>query len=316
MNIQIIMNNYFKKNLVSVEDIKREDVDVLFNRADEMKRLVEEKGGDERLKNKILAALFYEPSSRTFSSFITAMQRLGGGFIPFNGMANTSVAKGETLEDTAKVFSTYADIIVFRHPEKGSSSQIARTSSVPVINAGDGIGEHPTQALLDTYTISKHFTSLNSLTIGMIGDLLNGRTVHSLAKLFVKLGIKNFIWVSPNLLKMPEEINNLVTRNGGKLVETEMLADVIGEMDVIYDTRVQKERFTDIAVYEKLKLACVINQDMMKKAKKTALLMHPLPRVGEISAEVDEDPRALYFREQIRNGLYVRMALLDLILNK
>lgn len=281
-----------------------------------MKKLVEKGGGDERLKEKVMAALFYEPSSRTFSSFITSMQRLGGAIIPLNDMGATSVAKGETLEDTARVFSSYADIIVIRHNQVGSSRIFSDNASVPVINAGDGIGEHPTQALLDVYTIKSHFGSLNNLTVGMIGDLLNGRTVHSLSKSLLEVGIRKFIWVSPKALRMPKIIIDRAKTSGADIRETEDLKKVMGDLDVIYDTRVQKERFTDIAEYERLKLAYIITPDIMKKAKKTAVLMHPLPRVGEISPQVDSDPRALYLREQMKNGMYIRMALLDLILRK
>lgn len=310
------MNNLYQKNLLSIDNLSKEDINTVFKKTDEMKALVEKDGADDRLKGKILAALFFEASSRTFTSFITAMQRLGGGFIPFNGMANTSIAKGETLKDTANVFSTYADIIVFRHPQVGSAQKVAEASQVPVINAGDGPGEHPTQALLDCYTISKHFNFFSSLTVGLVGDLLYGRTVHSLSKAFLKLGVKKFIFVSPDILRMPKKIGQRIKDKGGELIESCTLKDTISKMDVIYDTRVQKERFSDLALYEKLKHSFIIDAKLLKRAKKRAVLMHPLPRVGEIAEEVDKDRRALYFSEQIKNGLYVRMALLDLILRK
>ncbi len=188
-------NNFYRKSLVKVGFLTRDDIFYLFSKTDEMVSLVKKRGGDERLKGKIMAALFYEPSSRTFSSFITAMQRLGGGVIPLNGMRNTSVDKGETLEDTARVFSSYADIIVMRHNEIGSAEKIEKYATVPVINAGDGSGEHPTQALLDAYTISKHFAKFEDLTVGLVGDLLYGRTVHSLAQVLVRLGVKKFIFI-------------------------------------------------------------------------------------------------------------------------
>lgn len=311
-----MINNLFKKALVTVDTLELEDIKQIFLHADAMKKVVDDKGVTDNLKGKVLAALFYEPSSRTMASFITAMQRLGGGFIPLSGMTNTSVAKGETTEDTAKVFSSYADIIVIRHPEKGAAKRMAEGATVPVINAGDGIGEHPTQALLDSYTVSKHFPQFNNLTVGMVGDLLNGRTVHSLTKLLLKLGVKRFIWVSPKVLNMPEEIKQKVIKQKARFTEEERLTDVISKLDVIYDTRVQKERFSNLEEYEKLKLAYIITPEVMKKAKKTAILMHPLPRVGEISEAVDPDPRALYLREQMRNGMYVRMAVLDMILRK
>ena len=310
------MKTMYGKSLVTVDSLSLSDVDSLFQKADIMQKIVAEKGATDSLKGKVMAAVFYEPSSRTFSSFITSMQRLGGAIIPLNGMGATSVAKGETLEDTAKVFSSYADIIVIRHNQAGSARIFSDNATVPVVNAGDGIGEHPTQALLDVYTIKSHFGSFHNLTVGMIGDLLNGRTVHSLSKSLLKVGVRKFIWISPKALKMPKIIIDRAKTSGAHIRETEDLKKVIGDLDVIYATRVQKERFTDLAEYERLKLAYIITPDSMKKAKKTAVLMHPLPRVGEISPQVDSDPRALYLREQMENGMYIRMALLDLILNK
>ncbi len=310
------MNNFYSKDVLSIADFSREDVFLLFEKAEEMQKLVEKDGGDERLREKIMTALFYEPSSRTFGSFITSMQRLGGGIIPLQGVTYSSVSKGETLPDTVRTFESFSDIIVIRHPEKGAAKIAAEYCQKPVINAGDGIGEHPTQAFLDAYTIFQHFPNISNLTVGMVGDLQNGRTVHSLSQLLLKLGIKNFIFVSPQVLQMPKYIIEKIKNSSGKIQESLSLADNISQMDVIYDTRVQKERFTDEKQYEKLKLAYVIDKNIMKKAKKSAILMHPLPRVGEIASEVDSDPRALYLREQMRNGMYIRMALLDLILRK
>lgn len=310
------MNNFFGKSFVSVDQLIISDVNLLFQKAGQMKELAVKSGGDDRLKGKIMAALFYEPSSRTFSSFITSMQRLGGGIIPLNGMGVTSAAKGETPEDTAVVFSSYADIIVIRHNTPGTALLFSRYAKVPVINAGDGTGEHPTQALLDVFTIKNHFPSFAPLTVGLVGDLLNGRTVHSLSKLLAKVGVKKFAFISPAQLRMPQEIVKAVKNAGAVITEQENLSDIIADLDVIYNTRVQKERFTDLEKYEKFKFAYVIDKKLMGKAKKTAVLMHPLPRVGEISPEVDSDPRALYLREQMKNGMYVRMALLDLILRK
>lgn len=307
-------NNFFNKSFVTVNGITPEDVKAVCAKADKMKALVEKQGGSDELKGKILGALFYEPSSRTFSSFITAMQRLGGGIIPLSGMGNTSAAKGETIADTARVFSSYADVLAVRHPLPGVPAEIARHSSVPVINAGDGTGEHPTQALLDTYTISKHLSSFSELTVGLIGDLTNGRTVHSLSKILALMGVRKFVFISPTVLAMPAEIKVTLQSQGSAVTETDDLAKTIPELDVIYMTRVQKERFTDEAEYERLKLSYIVTKELMSHAKKTAVLMHPLPRVGEIAQEVDSDPRALYFREQLKNGMYVRMALLSLIL--
>lgn len=309
-------NNFYGNDVLSIGDFEKDDVSVIFHKAGEMKILVEKTGGDQRLRGKIMTALFYEPSSRTFGSFVASMQRLGGGIIPLQGVTYSSVSKGESLPDTVRTFESFSDIIVIRHPEKGSARAAAEYSSKPVINAGDGIGEHPTQALLDAYTIFQHFPKISNLTVGMVGDLTNGRTVHSLSQLLLTLGLKKFILISPKQLTMPQEIVAKIKKLGSKVQESESLGDNIADMDVIYDTRVQKERFTDLTEYEKLKFAYIIDKKMMAKAKKSAVLMHPLPRVGEITPEVDSDRRSLYLREQMRNGMYVRMALLDLILRK
>src|SRR3989338_5271627 len=307
-------NNFYNKSLISIKSVSKEDSLYIFEMADKLKNEVIKKGKTNDLEGKILAALCYEPSSRTFSSFITAIQRLGGGFIPLNGMEYTSVDKGETISDTAKVFSSYADIIVLRHPVVGSVSEFAKSATVPVINAGDGSREHPTQAFLDSYTIGKHFKSFENITVGLVGDLLYGRTVHSLSLLLSKLGVKKFIFISPDLLKMPPEIVSGLKMLNCEITESESLDSSIGNMDIIYMTRVQKERFSDILVYEKYKLAYILNKSLMQKAKSSSIVLHPLPRVGEILEEIDSDPRALYFREEMRNGLYVRMAIIKSIL--
>lgn len=309
-------NNFYGKDALSIVDFGREDISLLFQKAFEMQKLVEKSGGDDRLQGKIMTALFYEPSSRTFGSFVSAMQRLGGGIIPLQGVTYSSVSKGETLPDTVRTFESFSDIIVIRHPEKGSARIAAEYSTKPVINAGDGIGEHPTQAFLDAFTIFQHFPRISNLTVGMVGDLTNGRTVHSLSQLLLLLGVNKFILVSPVQLQMPKEIVAKIRKQKGQVIEVESLNNDISGMDVIYDTRVQKERFANLEDYERLKFAYIIDKKMMSKAKKSSILMHPLPRVGEINPEVDSDPRALYLREQMKNGMYVRMALLDLILRK
>jgi len=309
------MNPFSNKSFLSVNDLSREHVSFLFQETDKMKKIVATQGGKDLLKGKVIACVFYEPSSRTFSSFVSASQRLGAGTIQLLGMSASSVAKGETLEDTIRTFACYADAIVMRHPEVGSAAFAAKYSYVPVINAGDGKGEHPTQAILDAYTIHNHFSSFTALTVGMIGDLLNGRTVHSLSKLLAKLGVKKFIWVAPSILRMPEEIYNLVKHKGTEVIQTEDLKEVIGKMDVLYVTRVQKERFTNQEQYEELKHKYIIAPQIMKNAKKNMILMHPLPRVGEITNDVDQDKRAVYIKEQMTNGVYTRMALLKSILS-
>lgn len=311
------MNNlFFQKSFISVDQLTKENVALVFKEAYRMKKIVKEKGGDDSLKGKIIASLFYEPSSRTFSSFISASQRLGAGIIPMHGMQSSSVAKGETLEDTIRTLGCYADIIVMRHPEEGSAKKAASVSYVPVINAGDGKGEHPTQALLDAYTIYNHFPDFSKITFCAIGDMKNGRTVHSNTRLLTLLGVKKFTLVSPQQLKMPQEINDFIKEKGGEVEEVEDLTNVISKADVVYATRIQKERFDDLDEYEKLKHKYIITPEIMKDTKKHAILMHPLPRIGEITEEVDKDPRSIYMKEQMQNGMYIRMALLKLILNK
>lgn len=311
-------NNLYKKDIVTVESLSRDDIELIFDKTGEMGKLVNKNGGDDRLKGKILAALFYEPSTRTFSSFLAAMQRLGGGIIPFNGMKNTSVEKGESFKHTVQVFSRYADCLVIRHPQSRMPAQGAKYADIPVINAGDGINEHPTQALFDTYTIRNNFNGLDRLTVTLVGDLKNGRTVHSLSQILAKMGTNlKFNFVSPVVLKMPQELKKKINTMGTNIKETESLSDVIPQSDVIYMTRVQKERFADLAEYEKLKSYYQLDRKMMEKAKQNSLVMHPLPiAAGEINNDLDNDPRSVYLNKQLSNGLYLRMALLDLILRK
>lgn len=308
-------NGFLNQDILSVDQFSKHDLSFLFKKATLMKKLVKTRRASKILQGKIMTALFYEPSSRTFGSFISAMQRLGGGILPLQGMTYSSVAKGETLEDTIKTFECYSDVVVIRHPEVGSAKRAALAAEVPIINAGDGVGEHPTQALLDLFTILSKFKKIDGLKVAFVGDLLNGRTVHSLSKLLAKMGKVEFFFVSPKILKMPEEIKNQL-KNHVKITEVNKLDEVIGKVDVLYVTRVQKERFSDLAIYEKIKNYYIVNKKLMEKASKNLILMHPLPRVGEISTDVDEDPRAVYLTEQMGNGLYVRMALLAAVLGK
>lgn len=310
------MKNPFRgQDILTVEQFTLQNLSFLFAVTDKMKKIVQEGQPSRLLAGKIMTALFYEPSSRTFGSFIATMQRLGGSIIPIQGVTYSSVAKGESLPDTIRTFSCYSDCIVLRHPEVGSAQAAAHACEIPVINAGDGTGEHPTQALLDLYTIKQHCRNIRNCTIGMVGDLKNGRTVHSLAKLLCLFG-PNFIFVSPPQLKMPKEIMEKVERKSKSVLQTQSLEKVIDKMDVCYDTRIQKERFNDQKLYERVKNTYIITLQLMKQAKEKMILMHPLPRVNEISTEVDSDPRAVYLGEQMRNGLYVRMALLAAVLGK
>jgi len=308
-------NGFLGKDILSVDQFSKEDLTFLFRKTTLMKKIVKAGKKSKMLQGKIMTVLFYEPSSRTFGSFISAMQRLGGGIIPLQGMTYSSVAKGETLEDTIRTFECYSDIIVIRHPEVGSAKKAALVSTVPIINAGDGVGEHPTQALLDLFTILSKFKKIDGLKVAFVGDLLNGRTVHSLSKLLAKMGKVEFFFVAPKILRMPQEIKDQL-KNRVSIIEAEKLDEVIKKVNVLYITRVQKERFSDLSIYENIKNFYIITKKLMEKARKDLILMHPLPRVGEISTEVDNDSRAVYLTEQMRNGLYVRMALLAATLGK
>ena len=308
--------DWYGKDIISVKQFGRDDLEYVFGVAHEMRGMVERVGTFDLLKGKILANLFYEPSTRTSSSFTAAMERLGGSVIPINEVKYSSVSKGESLPDTIRTLECYADVIVLRHPETGSAAIAARAARKPVINAGDGIGEHPTQALLDTFTIFEELGAgqVDGMTVTMLGDLKYGRTVHSLARLLSLFKVR-INYVSPEILRMPKEVMEEVGGKGIPQAEFNSLEQVLPETDVLYVTRVQKERFEDPADYEKVKGAYVIDPEIMKAAKPEMIVMHPLPRVGEISVDFDEDPRAAYFR-QMEYGLYVRMALLAMVLGK
>lgn len=308
--------DWYGKDIISVKQFSRSDLEYIFGVAHEMRGMVERIGTFDLLKGKILANLFYEPSTRTSSSFTAAMERLGGSVIPINEVRYSSVAKGESLPDTVRTLECYADVIVLRHPETGSAEIAARAAKKPVINAGDGIGEHPTQALLDLFTIFEELGVgvVDGLTITMLGDLKYGRTVHSLARLLSLYDVK-INYVSPEILRMPRQVMDEVAVKGIPQSEYATLDEVLPQTDVLYVTRVQKERFEDPAEYEKVKGAYVITPEIMQAAKKEMIVMHPLPRVGEIDPSFDDDPRAAYFR-QMEYGLYVRMALLAMVLGK
>jgi len=304
---------WYGKDIISVRQFKREDLEYIFGVAHEMRGMVERVGTFDLLKGKILANLFYEPSTRTSSSFTAAMERLGGSVIPINEVKYSSVSKGESLPDTIRTLECYVDVIVLRHPETGSAEIAARAARKPVINAGDGVGEHPTQALLDTFTIMEELGRLDDLNVTMLGDLKYGRTVHSLARLLSTFNGIQLNYVSPDILKMPAEVMEEVTQKKVPQAEFSTLEKILPATDVLYVTRVQKERFEDPADYEKVKGAYVIDPAVMKSAKADMIVMHPLPRVTEISMDFDDDPRAAYFR-QMEYGLYVRMALLAMVL--
>ena len=302
-------------HVIEAQQFDLPTISKLFEVAAEMENLVA-RGGSDDFRSRLMATLFYEPSTRTRFSFEAAMHRLGGRVISTENAAEfSSVAKGETLEDTVRIMNGYADVIVLRHSEVGAARRAAAVSRVPIINAGDGVGQHPTQALLDLYTIHKEIGSIDGLKIAMVGDLAQGRTVRSLAYLLSKFkGIKMY-FVAPPLLKMKEDILEHLREHGTWFTEETMLDRVLPEVDVVYQTRVQKERFGDrIADYESCRGIYVINQDSLRLMKSNAIIMHPLPRLDEISMEVDQDRRAAYFR-QAQNGLFVRMALLKALLS-
>jgi aspartate carbamoyltransferase len=305
---------FYGKDILSVKQFSRSDLEYIFEVAHEMREMVARVGSFDLLKGKILANLFYEPSTRTSSSFTSAMERLGGSVIPINEVRYSSVSKGESLPDTVRTLECYADVIVLRHPEVGSASLAAQYARKPVINAGDGIGEHPTQALLDLFTIREELGEVDGLNITMLGDLKYGRTVHSLARLLSLFDV-SISYVSPDILRLPSEILEEVKDRGIPQAEYPALDPVLSKTDVLYVTRVQKERFENQDEYLGVKDAFVITPKTMQQAKDRMIVMHPLPRVGEISIEVDDDPRAAYFR-QMEYGLYVRMALLAMVLGK
>ena len=287
----------------------------LFEITTQMEDVVE-RGGVADFQRRVMAMLFYEPSTRTRFSFETAMHRLGGQVISTENAAEfSSVAKGETLEDTIRIVSGYSDVIVLRHHEVGAARRAAAVSRVPVINAGDGVGQHPTQALLDLYTIRKEIGHVDGLKIAMVGDLAQGRTVRSLAYLLSKYARVRMYFVAPPLLKMKDDILAHLREHHVEFSEETELNRVLPEVDVVYQTRVQKERFGDrLADYERCRGVYVIDQRSLRLLGPRAIIMHPLPRLDEISMEVDPDPRAAYFR-QAQNGLYVRMALLSMVLD-
>eukprot|EP00002_Diphylleia_rotans_P031216 TRINITY_DN6476_c0_g2_i1.p1 TRINITY_DN6476_c0_g2~~TRINITY_DN6476_c0_g2_i1.p1 ORF type:complete len:2163 (-),score=440.22 TRINITY_DN6476_c0_g2_i1:281-6769(-) len=302
------------QSILSVKQFDKNALQYIFDQAHEMRKMVERVGYFDLLKGRVLCALFYEPSTRTSSSFIAAMERLGGSVVAINSVKDSSVSKGETLADTVRTMEAYVDVIVLRHPEKGAAKLAAKYARKPIVNAGDGVGEHPTQALLDTFTIREELGTLNGLTVTMLGDLKHGRTVHSLSQLLSLYDVK-LIYVSPESLSMPDEIYQEVQARGVSQRVSRSLEDVLPETDVLYVTRVQKERFATEEEYMQVKGAYKITPELLTIAKENMIIMHPLPRVDEITPEVDSDPRAAYFR-QMQYGMYVRMSLLAMILGK
>jgi aspartate carbamoyltransferase catalytic subunit len=302
------------RHVVESQQFDRPLLERVFGVAAEMEQLVAA-GGSQELKGRIMASLFYEPSTRTRLSFEAAMLRLGGEVLGTESAGEfSSVAKGETLEDTVQIVAGYADVIVLRHFDVGASRRAAAISPVPVINAGDGPGQHPTQALLDLYTIKKELGRVDGLRIAMVGDLANGRTVRSLSYLLSKFDGVELVFVAPPAVAMGRDIKSHLDERGVSYRETEDLDAVLPGVDVVYQTRIQKERFgSRLDEYRRVSGIYIMDARAMSLMRSTAVLMHPLPRVGEITPDVDRDPRAAYFR-QARNGLFIRMSLLRLLL--
>jgi aspartate carbamoyltransferase catalytic subunit len=296
-------------HVISAEQFDRELLDVLFARASALADV-----RDDRLAHRVMATLFYEPSTRTRLSFESAMLRLGGSVIGTEAAHTFSSAiKGETLEDTVRMVSSYADLIVLRHDEAGAAARAASVASVPVVNAGDGPGEHPTQALLDLYTIERELGVVEGVRVAFCGDLRFGRTARSLALLLALYPGVRMTFVAPAVIQVGGDILARLEARGVECRLADQLTDVLDDVDVVYQTRVQKERFTDPAEYEQARTAIRIDGAIMRQLPANAIVMHPLPRVDEIAPEVDADPRAAYFR-QAANGVAIRMALLEMLL--
>ena len=311
---QFCLNNTFKKgvnilrSLISILDLSVEEIDGLVNVANDI--IANPKKYSEVCHGKKLATLFFEPSTRTRSSFEAAMYELGGNVIGFSEAQSSSAAKGESISDTAKTISCYADIIAMRHPKEGAPLVAAMNATIPVINAGDGGHNHPTQTLADILTIQREKGRLSDLTIGLCGDLKFGRTVHSLIEAMSRYtGIK-FVLISPEELKLPSYVkNDVIKKHGIEYKQTTDLESVMPELDILYMTRVQRERFFNEEDYLRLKDSYILTPEKLKNAKPDLSVMHPLPRVNEISVAIDKDPRAAYFK-QVLNGKYMRMALI------
>ena len=300
------MNNC--KSLISIGDFSKEEILHVL----EVAKGFEKDRCRNFLEGKVIGSLFFEPSTRTRLSFETAVNRLGARVIGFSDATNTSVSKGETLKDTIKMVSNYVDMIIMRHPLEGSSRYASEVASVPVVNAGDGANQHPSQTLLDLYSIMQTQGTLEGLVINMTGDLKYGRTTHSLLQAMSHFN-PTFIFTSPDELKMPDEYKRFLDSKGIQYTETSSLYEHLNDCDILYMTRVQQERFTDPMEYERVKDVYRLEAQMLGNVKKNMKILHPLPRVNEIDQNVDETPYAYYFK-QAENGLYVRMAIISYLL--
>lgn len=300
------------RHVVEVGQFDRASLEALFADADHMRSLSRTAAP---LRGLILATIFYEPSTRTRLSFEAAMLRLGGGVISTeNAREFSSAIKGETVEDTVRIVEGYADAIVIRHYEEGAAHRAAAVASVPIINAGDGPGEHPTQALLDLYTIKHELGRIDGLRIALVGDLRYGRTARSLARLLTLTHDTSLVFVAPPVVAMGDDITQDLARHGVHFESQANLADVVPNVDVVYQTRIQRERFADPAEFDAARGVYIVDRELMARLNPRGIVLHPLPRVDEIAPDVDADPRAAYFR-QAHNGLFIRMALLHDLLS-
>ncbi len=299
-----------QKSLISITDFSKEE----YLRIMELSKKFEANPSQSLLKGKVIATLFFEPSTRTRLSFETAINRLGGKIIGFSDSNSSSVSKGESLHDTIRMVSNYADMIIMRHPLEGSARYAAEVSDVPVINAGDGANQHPSQTLLDMYSIMKTQGKLDDINLFMVGDLKYGRTVHSLLMAMSEFKNPIFNFVAPPELAMPDEYKFFLSQKGIRYFEHLEFNDIINQADIIYMTRVQKERFIDPVEYEKVKNVYILKNEMLAGTKPNVRILHPLPRINEIHTDVDNNPKAYYF-DQARNGVYTRMAIISHLLN-
>ncbi|KAK9689334.1 hypothetical protein RND81_09G053200 [Saponaria officinalis] len=303
------------EDVIEAQQFDRDTLSAIFEVAKQMEKVEKSSPGSQMLKGYLMATLFYEPSTRTRLSFESAMKRLGGEVLTTeNAREFSSAAKGETLEDSIRTVEGYSDIIVMRHFESGAAKKAAATAGIPVINAGDGPGQHPTQALLDVYTIEREIGKLDGITVALVGDLANGRTVRSLAYLLAKYNDVKIYFVAPDVVRMKDDIKDYLTSMNVQWEESADLKEVASKCDIVYQTRIQRERFGErVDLYEAARGKYIVDGDILKSMSKDARVMHPLPRLDEITTDVDIDQRAAYFR-QAKNGLYIRMALLKLLL--
>ena len=301
------------RNLIDILDFSKEEIDSLIDVATDI--IAQPEKYAEACRGKILGTLFFEPSTRTRLSFTSAMMSLGGNVLGFSNAGSSSVAKGETVADTIRMASAYSDIIAMRHPKEGAPIVASRVSSVPIINAGDGGHFHPTQTLTDLITIKRKLGRLDHLTVGICGDLKYGRTVHSLIAAMARYEGVKFVLISPDELKLPDYVKEEFLADKSSFIEVHELDSNMSELDILYMTRIQAERFSSVDEYERLKNSYILTKDKLKAAKPTLSIMHPLPRVTEIDTDVDDDPRAHYF-DQAANGRYIRMALILKLLSE